>query len=58
MSAVGGMVAPPLMIHASCKSDSEFPRRVLHIEIASQPELVAGLRLAIVSSIGQSWRRL
>jgi ectoine hydroxylase-related dioxygenase (phytanoyl-CoA dioxygenase family) len=47
--AVGGVVAlRPLMIHASSKSDSEFPRRVLHIEYASQLELAPGLQLAIV----------
>jgi len=49
ISKTGGIVAMhPLVIHASSKSASELPRRVLHIEYASQLEIVVGLRLAVV----------
>lgn len=46
---VGGVVAMrPLIIHASSKSESDLPRRVLHIEYASKLEVTDELRLAIV----------
>lgn len=45
----GGIVAMrPLIIHASSKSRSFPPRRVLHIEYASSCELPGGLRLAAI----------
>jgi ectoine hydroxylase-related dioxygenase (phytanoyl-CoA dioxygenase family) len=45
----GGVVAMfPLLIHASSKSESQLPRRVLHIEYAAQLEVGPGLALAIV----------
>jgi len=45
--ARGGVVAMrPLLVHASSKSHSQYPRRVLHIEYAVHPEL-AGIPLAI-----------
>jgi hypothetical protein len=37
----------PLLIHASSKSQSDEPRRVLHIEYASQDAVTAPLQLAI-----------
>jgi hypothetical protein len=44
----GGVIAMrPLIAHASSKSQSELPRRVLHIEYAAIAELENGLRLAI-----------
>jgi hypothetical protein len=44
----GGVLAMrPLLIHASSKSTSEDPRRVLHIEYAASVALEAGLELAI-----------
>jgi ectoine hydroxylase-related dioxygenase (phytanoyl-CoA dioxygenase family) len=46
--AAGGVIAMhPLIIHASSKSATEQPRRVLHIEYSSQLELSNRLRLAI-----------
>ena len=43
----GGVVAMrPLIAHASSKSQSELPRRVLHIEYAAIAEFENGLRLA------------
>lgn len=45
----GGVIAMrPLVIHASSKSRSAMPRRVLHIEYASTRNLATGLELAIV----------
>ena len=45
---VGGIIAMrPLIIHASSKSDSELPRRVLHIEYAASRAITASLELAI-----------
>lgn len=45
---LGGVVAmKPLIVHASSKSRSEHPRRVLHIEYAPSLDLQNGLRLAI-----------
>ena len=44
----GGMVAMrPLVVHASSKSHSELPRRVLHIEYAASESIVKPLQLAI-----------
>jgi ectoine hydroxylase-related dioxygenase (phytanoyl-CoA dioxygenase family) len=44
----GGVLAMrPLIVHASSKSQSENPRRVLHIEYAKSPTLSNGLRLAV-----------
>ena len=44
----GGIVAMrPLLIHASSKSRSNVPRRVLHIEYAESQEIAAGFMLAV-----------
>ena len=44
----GGVIAMrPLIIHASSKSQSEKPRRVLHIEYATLAAVAAPLQLAI-----------
>ena len=44
----GGVLAMrPLIVHASSKSQSDAPRRVLHIEYASSPNIVDGFALAI-----------
>jgi ectoine hydroxylase-related dioxygenase (phytanoyl-CoA dioxygenase family) len=44
----GGVLAMrPLIVHASSKSQSSEPRRVLHIEYAAQPRFEADLELAI-----------
>lgn len=44
----GGVLAMrPLIVHASSKSHSNTPRRVLHIEYASSPIIVDGFALAI-----------
>jgi ectoine hydroxylase-related dioxygenase (phytanoyl-CoA dioxygenase family) len=44
----GGVLAMrPLIVHASSKSQSDAPRRVLHIEYAGSPEIGNGLKLAI-----------
>lgn len=46
---LGGVVAMrPLIIHASSKSESELPRRVLHIEYASPRVFEGCLELAVV----------
>ncbi len=46
---LGGVVAMrPLVIHASSKSRTGNPRRVLHIEYAESVAIAAGLELAIV----------
>jgi hypothetical protein len=37
----------PLLVHASSKSRSEAPRRVVHFEYASSLELTDGMKLAI-----------
>jgi ectoine hydroxylase-related dioxygenase (phytanoyl-CoA dioxygenase family) len=43
----GGVLAMrPLLVHASSKSHSQTPRRVLHIEYAARP-VFEGLRLAV-----------
>jgi ectoine hydroxylase-related dioxygenase (phytanoyl-CoA dioxygenase family) len=61
MSALAGKISPvectvntggvllmrPLLVHASSKSRSELPRRVLHIEYAAQQEIAEGFALAI-----------
>ena len=45
----GGVIAMrPLIIHASSKSESDFPRRVLHIEYAPSRKIADGLELALV----------
>jgi ectoine hydroxylase-related dioxygenase (phytanoyl-CoA dioxygenase family) len=43
----GVIVMRPLIIHASSKSQSDRPRRVLHIEYASRNAIAAPLHLAI-----------
>jgi ectoine hydroxylase-related dioxygenase (phytanoyl-CoA dioxygenase family) len=44
----GGVLAMrPLIVHASSKSQSEAPRRVLHIEYAASLSLGDGLQLAV-----------
>jgi ectoine hydroxylase-related dioxygenase (phytanoyl-CoA dioxygenase family) len=44
----GGVVAMRLLtVHASSKSRSPMPRRVLHIEYATRVDLGAGIRLAV-----------
>ena len=44
----GGMVAMrPLLIHASSKSRSQAPRRILHIEYSGTKEFAGGLELAL-----------
>lgn len=44
----GGVLAMrPLIVHASSKSQSEIPRRVLHIEYARTQLIANGLELAI-----------
>jgi ectoine hydroxylase-related dioxygenase (phytanoyl-CoA dioxygenase family) len=43
----GILVMRPLLVHASSKSRSAFPRRVLHIEYAPSEKIADGLRLAI-----------
>ena len=48
LAAAGGVVVMrPLVIHASSKSQTEMPRRVLHIEYAAQMALADSLELAI-----------
>jgi ectoine hydroxylase-related dioxygenase (phytanoyl-CoA dioxygenase family) len=48
LAAAGGVVAMrPLVIHASSKSQTEMPRRVLHIEYAAQMALADSLELAV-----------
>jgi len=49
MVAKGGIIAMrPLIIHASSKSQSAAPRRVLHIEYASRRNIADNLQLALV----------
>jgi ectoine hydroxylase-related dioxygenase (phytanoyl-CoA dioxygenase family) len=44
----GGVLAVrPLIVHASSKSQSNDPRRVLHIEYAAQPNFEGHLQLAV-----------
>src|SRR5262245_45029832 len=44
----GGVLAMrPLIVHASSKSQSQRPRRVLHIEYAASAEIGGGMKLAI-----------
>lgn len=47
VSLAGVVAMKPLVVHASSKSRSEQPRRVLHIEYAASLDLRDGLRLAI-----------
>jgi hypothetical protein len=45
----GGVVAMrPLLVHASSKSRSEIPRRVLHIEYAASDSIASPLELEVV----------
>lgn len=44
----GGVLAMrPLLVHASSKSQTEVPRRVLHIEYAASVNVADGLELAV-----------
>jgi ectoine hydroxylase-related dioxygenase (phytanoyl-CoA dioxygenase family) len=44
----GGVVAmSPLLIHSSSKCSDDLPRRVLHIEYATDLEIANGIRLAV-----------
>jgi len=43
----GVLVMRPLVVHASSKSTSELPRRVLHIEYAAKKIVADGLEIAI-----------
>jgi len=44
----GGVVAMrPLVVHSSSKSQTEMPRRVLHIEYAASESIVRPLQLAV-----------
>lgn len=43
----GVLVMSPLIVHASSKSHSQIPRRVIHIEYAGSLSVDAGLELAI-----------
>lgn len=47
ISQGGVIVMRPLIIHASSKSESHIPRRVLHIEYATPAAVPAPLQLAI-----------
>ena len=48
LAARGGVVAMrPLVIHASSRSRSQAPMRVLHIEYAANSDVAAPLHLAI-----------
>ena len=47
VGAGGVIVMRPLVVHASSKSQSESPRRVLHLEYASNSLLADGMELAI-----------
>lgn len=47
VGAGGIIVMRPLLVHASSKSASQVPRRVLHIEYASSFDLGSGLELEI-----------
>lgn len=49
LMAKGGVIAMrPLVVHASSKSRSQTPRRILHIEYSSTKEFHGGLKLATV----------
>jgi ectoine hydroxylase-related dioxygenase (phytanoyl-CoA dioxygenase family) len=43
----GAILMRPLVVHASSKSTSEEPRRVIHIEYAAHREILPGMTLAI-----------
>jgi hypothetical protein len=43
----GVVVMRPLIVHASSKSQSPAPRRVLHIEYAAASQIAPALTLAI-----------
>ena len=44
----GVMAMRPLLVHASSKSRTEAPRRVLHIEFATSDSIASPLELEIV----------
>jgi ectoine hydroxylase-related dioxygenase (phytanoyl-CoA dioxygenase family) len=47
--AKGGLLAMrPLVVHASSKSQTDAPRRVLHIEYAASEAIATPLELAVV----------
>jgi ectoine hydroxylase-related dioxygenase (phytanoyl-CoA dioxygenase family) len=43
----GAVLMRPLVVHASSKSSSDEPRRVIHIEYAAKREIMPGMILAI-----------
>ena len=43
----GAILMRPLIVHASSKSTSKEPRRVIHIEYAAHREILPGMTLAI-----------
>jgi ectoine hydroxylase-related dioxygenase (phytanoyl-CoA dioxygenase family) len=45
--AAGILAMRPLIVHASSKSQSPLPRRVLHIEYASSTSIASPLEIAI-----------
>ena len=48
IAAKGGVIAMrPLLVHASSKSRTEIPRRVLHIEYAADDSIAAPLHLTV-----------
>jgi ectoine hydroxylase-related dioxygenase (phytanoyl-CoA dioxygenase family) len=47
VSAGGVLLMKPLIIHASSKSKSKTPRRILHIEYAPQSGIGTGIDLAV-----------
>jgi ectoine hydroxylase-related dioxygenase (phytanoyl-CoA dioxygenase family) len=47
VSKGGVLIMRPLLIHASSKSQSRSPRRVLHIEYTDSIDLKPGIRLAV-----------
>jgi hypothetical protein len=58
--AGGVIVMSPLLVHASSKSASGLPRRVVHIEYATSEHLGFGIELAVGSepaTVGRQSRR-
>ena len=47
VEAGGVLLMRPLLVHASSKSHSPLPRRILHIEYAAKREIADGMALAI-----------
>src|SRR5438270_8739454 len=45
--AGGVLLMKPLIIHASSKSKSKIPRRILHIEYAPEAAIGTGIQLAV-----------